>query len=109
MKLSEIISDGFSILCDEIKKHYVYWHLHKDDGERKKIPIKKIILCGSESNINGLTEYLSVAMRHKVELANVWTNVLNTEKLIPEISFEESFNFAGALGMALNGFNKGRN
>lgn len=108
-KLSQIISDGFSILRDEVNKHYVYWHLNKNKNTKEKMPIEKIILCGSESNIKGLSEYLSVAMRNKVELANVWTNVLNTEKLIPEISFEESFSFAPALGMALNGFNKREN
>ena len=104
--LSKILLEGFSILRDEMNKHFVYWHLHNDKKEKEKLQIKKIILCGSDSNIKGLSEYLSVAMRNKVELANVWTNILNTQKLIPEINFDESFAFAPALGIALRGFDK---
>ena len=105
-ELSKILLNGFSILRDEINKHFVYWHLYKNENGKENPPISKIILCGSDSNIAGLSEYLSVAMRNKVELANVWTNVLDTDKLIPEINFEESFMFAPALGIALNGFKK---
>jgi Tfp pilus assembly PilM family ATPase len=103
-ELSQIFLKGFSVLYDEINKHFIYWHVHKEKDEKETPPIKKIILCGSESNIAGLSEYLAVAMRHKVELANVWTNILDTGKSIPEINFEQSFMFAPSLGVALNGF-----
>jgi hypothetical protein len=108
-KLAEMIKENVSILCDEVKKHFVYWHVYKDENGKKNLPIKKIILCGSDGGIKGLSEYLSVATRSKVELANVWTNILNTEKMIPEINFNESLNLASPLGIALKGFDKKRN
>ncbi len=103
-ELSKTFLNGFSILCDEINKHFIYWHVNKEKNGKDRPQIKKIILCGSNANIKGLKEYLSVAMKNKVELANVWTNVLDTEKNIPEINFEESFIFAPALGVVLKDF-----
>ena len=44
-------------------------------------------------------------MKIKVENANVWVNILNTEDSIPEISFEQSLGYATVLGLALGGFN----
>ena len=101
VKMHGIFSNFFSTLEEEIKRHLVRWHLHKNGSLS---PIKKIILCGEEASIKGLAEYLSVGLRSKVELLNVWTNILDTEKNIPEMSLEESFKFAPALGAALKGF-----
>jgi hypothetical protein len=37
-------------------------------------------------------------------MANVWINITETEKYIPEISFDQSLSFASALGLALGDF-----
>ena len=66
--------------------------------------IKKVILCGGDSNLVGLSEYFSVSMKVSVEMANVWVNITNTEKYIPDISFNQSLAFASALGLALRDF-----
>lgn len=91
-------------LKNEIARRFVYWHTHKDEKGKSKPPVKKIIVCGENSNIFQLSEYLSSALRSKVELANVWINILDTEKNIPEINFQESFKFTPALGVALKDF-----
>ena len=99
-----VLLNSVSILRDEIDKHFLYWHTHKDEENRDHPPIKKIILCGGDSNLVGLSEYLSVSMKTKVEMANVWTNIVETGVYVPEISFNKSLTFAAALGLALGDF-----
>lgn len=99
-----IILNGVSVLRDEIIKHQIYWDTHIDEDGNKKPPIKKVYLCGGDSNLIGLAEYFSVSMKIKVEIADVWTNILDKNKYIPEISFEQSLSFAATLGLALAEF-----
>lgn len=103
-ELFSVILNGVSILRDEIVKHFLYWHTHKDEEGKDRPTIKKVILCGGDSNLLGLTEYFSVSMKIKVELANVWVNILNTEQSVPDISFNQSLTFATAVGLALRDF-----
>ncbi len=99
-----VLLNTVSILRDEIVKHYLYWHTHQDDSGKNNPPIKNIILCGGDSNLIGLADYLSVSMKSKVEMANVWVNILNTNKDVPEINFRQALSFAAALGLALGDF-----
>lgn len=102
-ELFSVLLNSVSILRDEIMKHFVYWHTHKE-GNKDNSSIKKIILCGGDSNLIGLAEYFSISTKNAVEMANVWINVINTEKYIPEIKFEESLTYVTALGLALGNF-----
>jgi Tfp pilus assembly PilM family ATPase len=98
-----VASNAVYFLRDEISKHFLNWHLHKEKGENKPA-IEKIIICGNGSNLQEFSEYISVNMRNKTEVANAWINILDTEKNVPEINFEQSFAFAPALGLALKDF-----
>jgi type IV pilus assembly protein PilM len=102
-ELFSVILNSISILRDEIMKHFVYWNTHKEGGESRP-PIKKIILCGGDSNLIGLSEYLSISTKNKIEIANVWNNIIDTKKNIPKISFEQSLSYVAALGLALGDF-----
>jgi len=99
-----VLLNSVSVLRDELVKHFLYWHTHRDEKEKNRPPIKKIILCGGDSNLIGLSEYLSVSMKSKVEMANVWINITKTEENVPEIGFNQSLSFAPALGLALGNF-----
>jgi type IV pilus assembly protein PilM len=99
-----VLLNSVSILRDEIAKNFLYWSTHKDEEGNVRPPIKKIILCGGDSNLIGLADYISVSMKQSVEMANVWINIAETDKYIPEISFRESLTFAAALGLALGDF-----
>jgi len=85
-------------------KHFLYWHTHKDEEGKNNPPIKKIILCGGDSNLIGLSDYFSVSMKSRVEMANVWINIVNTENYVPDINFKQALSFAAALGLALRDF-----
>jgi len=96
--------DAHSVLRDEMAKHFLYWHTYKSKEDIDNSPIEKIILCGNGSGLADLAERLSVSMRNKVELADVWINIADIEKYIPEINSEQSFGFASVLGLALKDF-----
>ncbi|MFA5932393.1 MAG: pilus assembly protein PilM [Candidatus Paceibacterota bacterium] len=101
-----VLLNSVSVLRDELVKHFMYWHTHKDEEGRNNPPIKKIIFCGGDSNLIGLADYISVSMKSTVEMGNVWINIPNTRNDIPEMSFKQSLAFATALGLALGDLSK---
>ena len=101
-----VLLNSVSVLRDEIVKHFLYWHTHKDENGKNNPVIKKIIFCGGDANLIGLSDYISVSMKSSVEMANVWKNITNTEKSIPEMYFKQALAFATALGLALGDFKK---
>jgi type IV pilus assembly protein PilM len=97
------ILNGISILRDELNKQYIYWENHNSiNGDHEQI--NHIILCGGDANLAGLSEYLELSMKIKVENANIWVNILEKDNIIPEMSFEESLSYATVLGLALGSF-----
>jgi len=103
-EIFSVLLNSVSVLRDEMVKHSLYWHTHKDEEGRDRPPIKKIIMCGGDANLIGLSEYLSSSMKIKVELANVWINIMDAGRSVPEITFNRSLTFAAALGLALGDF-----
>ncbi len=103
-EIFSVLLNSVSVLRDEIVRHFIYWHTHKDEEGNDRPPIGKIILCGGDANLIGLPEYFSSSIKTKVELANVWTNVMNTGKYTPQINFNRSLGYAAALGLALGDF-----
>lgn len=97
------ILNGISVLRDELNKQYTYWETHNSNNINHE-QINHIILCGGDANLAGLSEYLELGMKIKVENANVWVNILDTENSVPEMSFEESLSYATVLGLALGGY-----
>ncbi len=94
------ILNGMSVLRDELNRHYVYWKTHEDDGFKHE-KLDRIILCGGDSNLTGLSNYLSSSMGIKVENTNAWVNISDMKKSVPSMSYEESFGYATVLGLAL--------
>lgn len=88
-------------LQEEINKHYVYWHNHSDKKDCTPPIIEKVILCGSDADLEGLAEHLTLSLRSPVEIANVWVNAFSADSYIPPIPFSRSLAFATATGLAL--------
>lgn len=103
-EMFSVLLNVTSVLRDEIVKHFLYWHTHPDEEGKDHPKISKIILCGGDANLIGLVEYFSISIKSKVEIANVWINVTDGTKYIPEITFNRSLTFAAALGLALGDF-----
>ena len=89
--------------------HYVSYY--KSHGEKKYIPdgiISKILLCGGDSLLIGLPEYLSFKLKIPTELGNPWVNILKPQiSYIPELPYKRSLTYTTALGLALYSFTSG--
>ena len=103
-EIFSVLLNGISVLRDEVAKHFLYWHTHKDEDGKDHPLIKKIIFCGGSSNLIELPEYFSAGLKIPVEVANVWVNFINKKEYIQELSFWQSLSFATALGLALGDF-----
>ena len=103
-ELFNVLLSQLAILRDEINRHYIYWHTHKDESGKDRPKIDGIILSGGDSNLLGLREYLSSSLKVPVRLGNTWVNVNPLRSYVPEIPFEESLSFATAIGLALKSF-----
>lgn len=90
-----------SVLKDEVNKISVYWNTHAEPGESLPQKITKIVLCGRDANLPGFVEYLGIALEQNVSIGNVWQNVFSLNDYIPQILFDESLDYAAAIGLAL--------
>jgi type IV pilus assembly protein PilM len=91
----------FSDLTEEINKHFIYWHTHKDKNGVPKEKIEKIILTGTESMLIGFQDYLAGGLHASVDMANTWTNVFSFDEHIPKIGYHDSLRYGTAIGLAL--------
>ena len=98
-----VILNGISVLKDELNKQYEYWKSHDDCGIKHN-EIRRIILCGGDSNLTGLSDYLEASMKIKVNHANAWINISDMKISVPGMSFEESLSYVTVLGLALGEF-----
>ncbi len=92
------IEKRLSLLKDEIVKLKLYWQSRNESGNTA---IKKVFISGKAATAPGLKQYLADIAGCGVELANVWVNVLDFSEQIPEMSFEESLDYAPAIGLSL--------
>lgn len=120
-----------SALRDEINRMYMYWQsllernrkndsikenqaIQTTDGvtenntensagkkSQAQTAIKRIILAGKDASIGGFRDYLALSIGAEVEMANVWTNVMSFDNQIPEILYNDSLDYATAVGLAL--------
>jgi len=66
--------------------------------------ISKVIICGGESKMVGLSSFLSLQIKKEIEKGNPWINITFKEgKEIPPISREDSLVFVTVLGLAIRG------
>lgn len=100
-EVSAAVARVLTDLEDEVNRHYVFWHTHKDKDGNARPKIEKVILTGSQAFVCGLRGSLGRNLRVPVEMGNVWQNVSHFSRYIPEISFENSLRYATAVGLAL--------
>lgn len=98
-----VILNEISVLRDELNKQYLYWKSHDNCGINHD-QINRIILCGGDANLTGLSDYLEASMKIKVDHANAWVNISDMKNGVPNMSFEESLGYVTVLGLALGGF-----
>lgn len=66
--------------------------------------IAKVIICGGEAKMVGISSFLSLQIKKEIEKGNPWVNVMTfKDKEIPPISRNDSLVFVTVLGLALRG------
>jgi hypothetical protein len=67
-------------------------------------PIKSVFVCGEFESAQKVVETIndSGSLPKNTKLSNVWTNVFEIDKYLPDIPFEKSLGFAGSIGAALS-------
>lgn len=92
------LANVVAVLRDEIVRVSAYWQKLSPSSDGM---IQKIILCGKDSLMPGLVDYLSVSLRTPVALADVWINIPYYHKNVPPISFDDSITYGTALGLVI--------
>ena len=100
--LFSLLLNNVAVLRDEINRHFIYWHTHPDDTGSTRPPIEEIVLIGGDSNLSGLSDYLSASLRVKTVDGNVWTNVRFPSGSVPDLSKKDSLGYATAIGLSLH-------
>lgn len=90
------------LLLQEMKRVFTYWHTLKDNADKDDRKISQVIVCGEKFE-DSMVSYLSSNVDVPVVMGNVWTNVLDVDSSLPEISFSDSLKYAAAVGLALPG------
>lgn len=86
-------------LRTRLLRHFTYWQTHH--SEKVGGNIECVYLTGGGANLKGVEEYLAVGLDAKVVMANPWVNVNSFENYIPQLTIEESHQYAAAIGLAL--------
>jgi hypothetical protein len=95
------LASNLSFLSQEIKKLDAYWHTLKENVDEADKKIQKIIVCGKDL-ADETVPYLGSSNQIPVELGNVWTNVLDLNKMLPPIDFADSLEYAASIGLAVH-------
>jgi len=105
-KIFEALIPALTDLTQQIKRHLDYYQSH---ASHEHLPpnekgVSKIFLCGGGANLAGLSDFLSLELKLRVELGNPWINILAEPlKEVAELPYEKSLSYATALGLALRG------
>ena len=96
----------FEIHGDSLKSEHNLKAAESKPAKHKRIDpsISKVIICGGEAKIPGMTFYLSLQIKKEIERANPWINIITSDKgEIPPISRDDSLVFVTVLGLAMRG------
>ncbi len=101
MNLFLEVMDVTGPIKEEVVKLSAYWKTHSVGIAHTSSEINKIILCGGDTAMPSVDEYIYAATGIKTEIADVWRNIFSLEDYIPPISHNESLDYAGAIGLAM--------
>lgn len=89
---------------DEYQKFLEYCVKYDTSSQEQ---VKTILVCGEFSYAKKIAEsILNLPNQSKeVKLSNVWTNVSEIDRHLPDLPYEESINFAGPVGAVLADIN----
>jgi Tfp pilus assembly PilM family ATPase len=96
MRIFDAAMPILSTLHDEIGKMLVYWKARNKKGTTA--PISDIIVSGKYALMNGVVKYISVTSQLPARVGSVWTNILDTKDIPPDISERDSLDYGSLIG-----------
>ena len=85
----------------EMRKVFAFWNARTDKSGKPGKKIEKIILCGLKGSKMDFVEKLMSENEAPYALADVWQNTSPSRNHVSEIPFEESLDYASAIGLVL--------
>jgi type IV pilus assembly protein PilM len=99
-RVYEAMDASLAEMTAYIEKLLGYYHEHY----KNEPDIAKVIICGGESRMEGVSSLLSLKIKKEVEKGNPWVNIISAGvSEIPSISSNDSLIFVTVLGLALRG------
>lgn len=95
----EAMDAGLMELTGYIERLLGYYKEHY----RNEPDISKVILCGGEARMEGISSMLSYKIKKWVEEGNPWVNIMSATDKEPPIPRSDSLIFVTVLGLALRG------
>ncbi len=74
--------------------------LQKEEGYKEKM-VERLVVCGDVARIPGLVGYLSGRVGLPVSVGNPWVNLEAAAQEVPNLLYDDSLRFAGAIGAGL--------
>ena len=102
-KLFTILAGTLSKLADGIGHAYTTW---RQQEKKLSVGTNDIYLYGPHSSIEGLADYLSLALKLSVVPTHPWHNCLSLDDVVPMMDRKTSYGFAIAVGLCVKGSGK---
>lgn len=99
----EAVSGAAAALADEVARHHHYWDTRRNERGERMTPVGRVLLVGGNSNLRGLSDYISGRVQAKAMRGNVWRHIADFNDYIPPIDKHNSLQYATAIGLALRG------
>jgi len=87
-------------LIQDLNKVLIYWFTSRKNSKEVH-KIEKAIVSGKEVYKKGFEDFLEGGLKIDVILADAWANCFDSDKHVPELSKEDSMEYAVATGLAL--------
>ena len=88
-------------LKSEIRKFFSFWSSKYDINKIPNQKVERIIVGGPYAKDEKLVSSIMSDVETPYSLGNVWVNVCDVEKRLPDMPFETSLAYAAAIGAAL--------
>jgi Tfp pilus assembly PilM family ATPase len=92
---------GLSDLKAEMRKVLAFWNARTNKSGQLEKKIEKIILCGPGASKKDFVRKLMEEIEVKYVLADVWLNTSASRDYAPNMPFDESLEYASAVGLVL--------
>ncbi len=93
--------ETISILKTEIRKFFSFWSAKYESSDMPNQKVERIIVGGPWAKDEKLVSSIMSDVETPYALGNVWVNVCDIDKRLPEIPFDTSLAYAAAIGAAL--------